>query len=226
MASPAAPAQMPPYAPPAPPVPVPAMAPAANWPQPHGAQPPGFHSHPTSPPPSQWPPGGPQSSNGPSVGKIVGVVAVLVFVVLGVTAALVVRGVSGLSLVNNLEAGECVENFFDDGNNGEFEEVFFVGTTDCGNPHAYEVIATTDLLWAEGAYPGTEEAYFDGEELCLNRYNDFVGGDFWTSPHDLVTFVPTPDGWEQGDRSVQCLVGYADGFTTITGSLEDAGRRS
>lgn len=196
--------------PPPPPIPAPPM----------GMAPP--PAPPIPAPPSSWPQ--PQPSGGPNTRTVVGVVVGLLLVAIGVSAFLVAQGLSGLTLVSNLERGECVENFFNEGNNGEFEEVFFIGTTDCSNPHAYEVFATTELLWSDSVYPGADEAYFDGEALCLSQYDEFVGGDFWTSPYDVVTFVPTPDGWEQGDRSVQCLVGYEDGVTTVTGSLENAGR--
>ena len=207
--------------PPAPPIP----APPSSWPQPQFGAAPGVPGYPTSPgvqPTPTSPP--PQPSGGPRTRTVVGVVVGLLLVAIGVSAFLVAQGLSGLTLVSNLERGECVENFFNEGNNGEFEEIFFVGTTDCSNPHAYEVFATTDLLWSDSVYPGADEAYFDGEALCLSQYDEFVGGDFWSSPYDVVTFVPTPDGWEQGDRSVQCLVGYEDGVTTVTGSLENAGR--
>ena len=150
-------------------------------------------------------------------------VAVLAFVGFGVF-----QEIRNTSLVTQLTSGQCVEDFFTP-SEGEFRNVFTVGTTDCANPHAYEVFATSTEAFAEAStesnanYPGIEASFASGQAFCESQYDDFVGGDFATSPWQVWTFVPTEKRWSEGDRNVQCLVGDAAEVNLIEGTLADAG---
>lgn len=136
--------------------------------------------------------------------------------------------VRNTSLVTELASGQCVEDFFTSGQ-GEFRNVFTVRTTDCLNPHAYEVFATSTEAFADAStesnadYPGIEGVFALGQEFCESEYDEFVGGDFATSPWQVWTFVPTENRWSEGDRNVQCLVGDAAQINLIEGTLAGAG---
>ncbi len=156
---------------------------------------------------------------------VVGGVLAVVIVCLGIFGVMVGREVAGFTLIENLEQGQCVEDFFQESPNGEFVEVFFVRTVDCTEPHAYEVYAASDLLWADEFYPGIENAFTDGDVFCNSQFESFTRTDYFSSPYEFLTFVPTAEMWASGDRTVRCLIGEADGFTLTTGSLRDSGLR-
>ncbi len=147
-----------------------------------------------------------------------------VFAVVFVVAGIRVAGVfTNSSLVTSLEQGDCIEDFFTP-NQGEFREVFLVGTTDCANPHAYEVYAVGDSVYTESAYPGIDGVFAVAQSYCDDQYASFVGGDFLSSPWNVWTFAPTEDRWNAGERNVQCIVGDFDQTELTTGSLQNAGR--
>lgn len=151
----------------------------------------------------------------------------LVIVVLAgfvVTGAIVANAFENTTIVSNLEPGDCVQDFFNQGNDGELVEVFLVNTTACSEPHAMEVFAMTDLLWSSDTYPGVDAAFDQGESWCVSQYDNFVGGDYATSEYQVWTFVPIEQSWYGGDRTVQCLVGQFDEVTLTTGTLEGIDR--
>ena len=147
-----------------------------------------------------------------------------VFAVVFIIAGIRVTGVlSNSSLVTSLEKGDCIEDFFTP-NQGEFREVFLVGTTDCSNPHAYEVYAVGESVYTESTYPGIDGVFAVAQSYCDDQYASFVGGDFLSSPWNVWTFAPTEDRWNAGERDVQCIVGDFDQTELTTGSLQNAGR--
>lgn len=159
-----------------------------------------------------------------STKTVLAVVALLIVGGLIITAAMVSRTFQNTTLVTSLETGDCVQDFFSTGADGEFVQIFLVNTTSCGEPHAMEVYARTELLWIDDRYPGVEQSFSTGQDFCFDQYDRFVGGDYSTSPYEVWTFVPVEGSWSQGDRTVQCLVGHVDEFTLTTGTLEGAGR--
>jgi hypothetical protein len=130
---------------------------------------------------------------------------------------------AGNTLVTSLQEGQCVAEFFGESEQ-EFDEIFDVKTTECVNPHAYEVYAATATVYPVSDYPGVEEAFRLGQAFCMSEYDRFVGGVYATSPWDVWTFVPTSQRWTQSDRVVQCLVGDFNQTSLTVGTLEGAGR--
>lgn len=154
-------------------------------------------------------------------------VAGLVVVSLVLTASVFGRQVASLRTIENLSAGDCVEDHFETTttSEGEFFEILFVSEVDCTERHAYETYAVSEL-WAEDeSHPGVDRAFFVGESFCLDEFDDFVEADYFTSQYDFFAFVPTFASWESGDRNVRCLIGHADGRSTVTGTLAGAGER-
>ena len=134
-----------------------------------------------------------------------------------------------VKLINNVAEGECLENFFAADDSG-YGQVYFVQTTSCDDAHALEVYAVTDSLWLgrepQGTIVDMDELFLDGEEWCAEQFELFVGEPYETSRLGMWTFVPLPQAWEQGDRTVQCLVGEFDEQTLTVGSLRDSAGRS
>ena len=147
-----------------------------------------------------------------------------------VLAVMVSRGVKGLTLIDSLQVGECVESHFPsaaDAADGEYFTVFFVTRVDCAQPHAYEVYAVTDSLWSDDAvFPGADEIFVVAEEYCFNQFEPFTNSDYYTSPYDFFTFVPADEAWIEGERKVHCLIGRSDGVSLTTGSLAGSGPRT
>ncbi len=151
-------------------------------------------------------------------------------VALVVAAAYVVGSFLGsVKFINNVEEGECLKDFFSSDASG-YGEVYFVQTVDCDRPHALEVYAVTDSLWLGREPVGTlvevDELFLDGEAWCAEQFEYFVGEPYETSPLAMWTFVPLQEAWDQGDRTVQCVVGEFDELTLTTGSLRDSAGRS
>ncbi len=77
----------------------------------------------------------------------------------------------------------------------------------CGSAHRYEVYAV-EQLGLSGAWPGTDEVDTAARELCYDRFERGTGHDPLTLPDGVMvlTIGPTEDGWDDGDRAVECLV--------------------
>ena len=146
-----------------------------------------------------------------------------------VAAYFVGNFLGSVKLINNVEQGECLQDFFSSDASG-YGEVYFVQTTDCDGPHALEVYAATDALWIGREPKGTiidvDELFLEGEEWCAEQFEDFIGEPYETSRLAMWTFVPLQQAWDQGDRTVQCVVGEFDERTLTTGTLRNSAFRS
>ena len=144
-------------------------------------------------------------------------------------AYLVGSFIGSVKLINNVEEGECLENFFSSDASG-YGEVYFVQTTSCDGPHALEVYAVTETLWLGREPKGTildmDALFVQGEEWCAEQFEMFIGEPYERSRLAMWTFVPLPAAWDQGDRTVQCVVGEYDERTLTTGTLRNSAGRS
>ena len=55
-------------------------------------------------------------------------------------------------------------------------------------------------------------------DLCIARFEDYVGVAYTDSPLEVFTIIPTEASWESGDREVICSL-YNSDFTKLTGSM-------
>lgn len=121
--------------------------------------------------------------------------------------------------VFDLAVGDC----FDDGDlevGTGVEEVGAVPMVDCSQPHDNEVYAVVEL--DPGSFPGDEGVALRADEVCLEKFEPFVGLDYASSVLDIGWFVPTADSWEAGDRTIACFV-YRLDLEKVTGSLSGSG---
>lgn len=123
--------------------------------------------------------------------------------------AMVLSGCSAIAGAQPAEVGDCIQI----GEIAEGGEVDGVPTVDCGEAHDGQVVHIFDL--PDGEFPSNEEVLAAVDENCREGFKTFVGTAFDESTLELNWLSPLEEGWEKGDRSVQC-VAYLDGDTTTS----------
>lgn len=178
---------------------------------------------PASPPP---PPASPAEQRRTRLAAHVGIA--IVAVLLGGVVALVsaagdtIRDPDGTIVApGELAAGDLrIGDCFDDP--GDADEVFRLLGVPCDQPHAREVFH--EFAHPDGPAPPSDEvATRRIDEECVPAFAAFVGIAYRFSALEFSSFEPTPAGWEQGDRTVQCVLYNRDG-STLTGSARDSRR--
>jgi len=97
---------------------------------------------------------------------------------------------------------------------------------DCAAPHRYEVYDVVELdieVPVGGGYPGGEAIRGRAEELCVERFEAFVGVRWTVSELDLEAWWPSENSWARGDSSVICAVMELSG-EPMTGTQRGAAR--
>jgi hypothetical protein len=117
----------------------------------------------------------------------------------------------GAGSVFTLEVGTC----FDD---TDETEISSVPEVDCVEPHDNEVFAVFDYTESD-TFPGSDALKAAAADLCIARFEDYVGVAYSDSPLDVITIVPTEESWGRGDREVICSL-YNSDFTKLTGSMK------
>ena len=125
---------------------------------------------------------------------------------------------AGTLHITDVRVGDC----FDLNDEPDVEEVGEIRAVPCDEPHTFEAYFAIDL--AAGPYPSRSalDAEIDGS--CLPSFGTYVGGEYETSELYVTTFEPTPDGWEDGDRGLLCVISTFNAETPLTGSVRDSGR--
>lgn len=89
-------------------------------------------------------------------------------------------------------------------------EITTVRTVDCAQPHEQEVYLVEPFVDADGGtpkeYPGDATLTAFAEGLCLEEFEGYVGVDYRDSSLYFTYLLPSARGWQQGDRSVVCVV--------------------
>lgn len=108
----------------------------------------------------------------------------------------------------DLSVGDC---FTEIENSSSVETVPLI---DCNAPHQYEVYAEGDI--DASTFPSDDEMKQYGEDICLAPFEDFVGVDYYSSGAYDITFLnPTSGSWDNGDRTVTCLITSIDGSDLV-----------
>ena len=125
---------------------------------------------------------------------------------------------AGTLHIMDVRVGDC----FDLNDGSDVEEVGEIRAIPCDEAHSFEAYFTTDL--PAGAYPS--RSAFDAalEAECLPAFETYVGRDYETSELYVTSFEPTPEGWDDGDRGVLCVISTFNAATLLTGSVRDSGR--
>ena len=148
---------------------------------------------------------------------VVGVVAV----VGAVTAANrddsgAIVGAGNLHIVD-VRVGDC----FDLNDGLDVEEVGEIRAIPCDESHTFEAYAIADL--PAGAYPSRTTLDAEIDAACMSSFEAYVGRDYETSELYVTSFEPTPAGWDEGDRSILCVISTQNAATPLTGSVRDSG---
>jgi hypothetical protein len=112
--------------------------------------------------------------------------------------------------VFTLEVGDCL-----DMEAAAATEVETLPTVPCGDPHDSEVYAETDLTGEEIPADLDDQA----GTFCYDAFEPFIGMAYEESTLDFSYLAPTAGSWDQGDRSVQCVLQSPE---PVTGTLEGA----
>jgi hypothetical protein len=88
----------------------------------------------------------------------------------------------------------------------------------CDQPHDAQAFAEHQLLADE--FPGDSAIEADAYDGCVDRWRSSIGTVFEEDmAYDIYVFTPTPDSWEQDDRTVTCFVVRIDGAKLTTDLL-------
>ena len=140
-----------------------------------------------------------------------------VIAILGLVLALA-AACGGGGNVFDIGVGDCF-------NYEESDEITDVEFTQCDDPHQREVYAEVSIDVAAGmAYPGDYRVDEVASNLCLKRFDEFVGTSYFDSALEIEAFTPTRDSWEdEDDRKVSCLL-YDLEDLSMEGSMRGSGR--
>lgn len=110
-----------------------------------------------------------------------------------------------------MDVGDCVQLPTD------HELVQSVEGVPCGEPHDAELYAEFDV--PDGAFPGDPALEKLAGEGCYERWGSAVGTVYEDDKVlDFTFFLPSEQGWAEGDREVQCMVLRIDG-TRLTAAV-------
>ena len=141
-------------------------------------------------------------------------IGVILFIAVGAWMA------RGQKSVVDLEVGDC---FDDPGANEELIET--VKTVDCADLHDFEVFAV--LTAPMDVYPGEDAMFAWADEACYSHFESYTGVPYEQSPYFFTTMIPVADGWAEGDRGVDCVLGLSTNgwdVTPIEGSQRASGQ--
>lgn len=122
---------------------------------------------------------------------------------------------SGTEDVFSLQVGDCFDN-----ESEEADEIANVPAVPCAEPHDNEVYYAFDL--DDGAYPGEEAISQAAFTECLGSFETYVGNTYEASALDISYLSPTPEGWDEGDQEVLCILFDFD-FEKLSGTMKGSG---
>lgn len=168
-------------------------------PPPAYGPPPGAYPPPPPPPYSQQPPGyfppPPKSNSKKVIFIVVGVIAALIVGVVGVVVLYLAFG-QGTVTATDVKMGDCLSEI--PGNT----RVLTVKTIECAQPHAGEVFAV--LQMPGGDYPG-QAAIDTYADRCSPELASYSPSAMMDDSVQLYVLYPTAETWDQGDRAVTCI---------------------
>lgn len=91
---------------------------------------------------------------------------------------------------------------------------------DCAVSHDAEVYHVEVLT--HDTFPGEDAVIAEAEEICMARFEVFVGRDYATSSLDFGFGYPTANSWKYGNHDIFCYVFTVDGSQRI-GSARASG---
>ena len=123
---------------------------------------------------------------------------------------------AGTVSVEDLRVGDCFVLATD------ADEISQVDAKPCNEPHDYEIFHVA--TWSrDGAYPSDDEWFTFIIDSCDPAFETYVGRSYMSSELEIIPLTPTEQGWDEGDRVLQCALLNPTG-ATLTSSMRDADR--
>ncbi len=117
------------------------------------------------------------------------------------------------------QCGNVDPGFFDQ-DGAEYNPQF----VPCTDPHIAEQYASTEYPAGPATpFPGENQLYRFGDDLCGARFKSYVGIDQSVSTLDYDNLTPDSNQWTAGDHSVDCILFDAN-HQPISGSMKGSGR--
>jgi hypothetical protein len=121
----------------------------------------------------------------------------------------------GTLQIEDLRVGDCFD--FEDA-----EEISEVQARPCGEPHGYEMFHVA--TWSgPDQFPSDDTMIDFVIDACVPAFEQYVALSYESSTLDFVPFTPTEQGWDAGDRVVQCAL-LDPQRASLSSSLRDAHR--
>jgi hypothetical protein len=117
---------------------------------------------------------------------------------------------SGQQDALGIEPGDCLDVEVAETSNFQLDDSDVVS---CDQPHGAEFAGRVTLPNPSGdPYPGEDEVFLAGLDLCLDTFVDYVGVELGERPElDILVVYPQEITWRAtNDRNVECLIVNAD----------------
>jgi hypothetical protein len=124
----------------------------------------------------------------------------------------------------DLELGDCIDEPRDEPMGpDDIPTVLAVNVRPCHESHDAEVVGVVrHPAGDEAAFPGENAIFRHAKGACAEAFEEWVGVEFAESSLDLFFLYPNDEGWEFGDRIIQCVAYPLDG-QPLEGSVRGAG---
>lgn len=117
--------------------------------------------------------------------------------------------------IEDVAVGDCFDA-------GDTDEISTVPIIDCSELHSSELFATVDVDTFESGYPGEDPLYEWINARCEDEFPAYVGEPYAESRYWIEVFMPTAEGWDEGDRVGLCTVVLVDENLEVRPSLGTA----
>jgi hypothetical protein len=127
-------------------------------------------------------------------------------------------------LAMDLELGDCIDEPRDPPEDpDDVTAVLAVNVRPCHQSHDAEVVGVVRYPADDAAdFPGDDAMFDHAQTACVDAFEEWVGVGFTESTLDLFYLTPNEEGWDFGDRTIQCLAFPLDGLP-LAGSVRGTG---
>ena len=141
------------------------------------------------------------------------VISLAVFAFLGI--GFVAAQLDGSEPIEQLAVGDCFDA-------GDAVEVYDVPVIECNELHGSELYGKVEIEGFGSTYPGDDPLFDWVNARCEDQFSAYVGEPYEDSRYWIEVFMPTEDGWDDGDRVGLCTVVLVDDNYDIRPSLGSA----
>ena len=120
----------------------------------------------------------------------------------------------------DVRVGDCFDDAPADSTTGNGQVTSIPGVP-CSEPHDNEIFAVFDVEMDE--FPGDDEINQQVYDLCMQRFESFVGQNYESSSLEITMMYPSRESWARtNDREAVCAV-YDMSLAKLEGSAKGRG---